>query len=51
MKYLYAFTLIDLGPTTLRKIKATFSSFEKAWETGNTATFKKLVFWKKQPKK
>ncbi len=31
MKYLYAFTLIDLGPATLKKIKAYFGDFKKAW--------------------
>ena len=31
MKYLYAFTLIDLGPASLRKMEKHFNNFQRAW--------------------
>ncbi len=36
MKYLYAFSLIDLGPATLKKIKAYFDNFKEAWTAPKT---------------
>jgi len=30
-KYLYAFTLLNTGPATLRKLKSNFNTFEEAW--------------------
>lgn len=32
MKYLYAFSLINIGPATFKKLKSYFGSFTKAWE-------------------
>ena len=48
--YLYAFTLIDLGPATLRKIKETFGNFEKAWQA-NKSEFQKAGILEKTAKK
>jgi DNA processing protein len=40
MQYIYAFTLIDLGPATLKKIKTYFGNFEKAWLAPKTGFIK-----------
>ncbi len=39
-KFLYCFTLIDLGPSTLRKIKENFSSFAEAWQASKSVLIK-----------
>jgi DNA processing protein len=40
MKYLYAFTLIDLGPATLKKLWKSFGNFKKAWSASESALIK-----------
>ncbi len=35
-KYLYSFTLINLGPSTLRKLAESFNSFEEAWQASQS---------------
>jgi len=40
MKYLYAFSLINLGPATLQKLQVYFDSFENAWLAGRNDLIK-----------
>ena len=40
MQYLYAFSLIGLGPSTLRKIKDYFDNFKQAWTSPKTEFIK-----------
>jgi DNA processing protein len=43
MKYLYAFSLMGLGPATLKKLKLSFGNFSRAWQASSSELLKAKI--------